>query len=48
LRATSDHTLVDLTESGRPGRVGDRLVFELGYPALSRLAASDNAQIEYC
>ncbi len=48
LRATSDHTLVDLTESGRPGRVGDRLVFELGYPALSRLVASDNAQIDYC
>jgi predicted amino acid racemase len=48
LRATSDHTLVDLTESQVPLRVGDRLVFELGYPAMSRLISSDNALIEYC
>jgi predicted amino acid racemase len=47
LRATSDHTLVDLTESAVSFRVGDRLVFELGYPAMSRLVASENAQIEY-
>jgi predicted amino acid racemase len=47
LRATSDHTLVDLTESQVSFRVGDRLVFELGYPAMSRLVASENAQIEY-
>jgi ornithine racemase len=47
LKATSDHTLVDLTESQDSWGVGDRLVFELGYPALSRLVASDHAQIEY-
>jgi predicted amino acid racemase len=47
LRATSDHTLVDLTESQVSWRVGDRLVFELGYPALSRLVASNYGQIEY-
>ena len=47
-RATSDHTLVDLTESAVSFRVGDRLVFELGYPALSRLMASNHARIEYC
>lgn len=47
LRATSDHTLVDLTDSQVSWGVGDRLVFELGYPALSRLLASDHAQIEY-
>ena len=47
LRATSDHTLVDLTESAPSFKVGDRLVFELGYPAMSRLVASENAQIEY-
>lgn len=47
LRATSDHTLVDFTESEVSYRVGDRLVFELGYPAMSRLVASGNAQIEY-
>jgi predicted amino acid racemase len=47
LRGTSDHTLVDLTESALSFKVGDRLVFELGYPALSRLVASENAQVEY-
>jgi predicted amino acid racemase len=47
LRATSDHTVVDLTESALSFKVGDRLVFELGYPALSRLVASENAQVEY-
>jgi len=47
-RATSDHTLVDLTESAVSFRVGDRLIFELGYPALSRLMASNHARIEYC
>jgi predicted amino acid racemase len=47
LRATSDHTLVDLTESQVSWGVGDRLVFELGYPALSRLAATDQCSIEY-
>ena len=47
LRATSDHTLVDLTQSQVSWGVGDRLVFELGYPALSRLVASNQAHIEY-
>lgn len=47
LRATSDHTLVDLTESQVSWGVGDRLVFELGYPALSRLVATNQAHIEY-
>jgi predicted amino acid racemase len=47
LRATSDHTLVDLTESQVSWGVGDRLVFELGYPALSRLVATDQCSIEY-
>lgn len=47
VRATSDHTLVDLTESQVSWGVGDRLVFELGYPALSRLAATNQAHIEY-
>ena len=47
LRATSDHTLVDLTESRVSWGVGDRLVFELGYPALSRLVATDQCSIEY-
>jgi ornithine racemase len=46
-KATSDHTLVDLTESQVSRRVGDRLVFELGYPALSRLVASDHPHMEY-
>lgn len=48
LKATSDHTLVDLTEAQGPWTVGDRLAFELGYPALSRLMASHHTQIEYC
>jgi predicted amino acid racemase len=48
LKATSDHILVDLTESRVSWAVGDRLVFELGYPALSRLMASNHAHIEYC
>ncbi|MGE5841533.1 MAG: alanine racemase [Deltaproteobacteria bacterium] len=48
LRATSDHTLVDLTESQDSFGVGNRLSFELGYPALSRLLASSHSQIEYC
>jgi predicted amino acid racemase len=47
VRATSDHTLVDLTESQVSWGVGDRLVFELGYPALSRLVATDQCSIEY-
>jgi len=47
LRATSDHTLIDLTESQVCWGVGDRLVFELGYPALSRLVATDQCSIKY-
>lgn len=47
LKATSDHTLVDLTESQVSWGVGDRLIFQLGYPALSRLVASNHAHMEY-
>jgi predicted amino acid racemase len=46
--SSSDHTIVDLTESPQPPRVGDRISFRLGYFALSRLTVSPYVKIEYC
>ena len=38
--SSTDHTIVDLTESSQSLQVGDRLSFNLGYYALSRLMVS--------
>jgi predicted amino acid racemase len=46
--SSTDHTMVDLTESPRPPLVGDRISFHLGYFALSRLMVSPYVKIEYC
>ena len=45
--SSSDHTMVDLTESPRPPLVGDRISFHLGYFALSRLMVSPYVKMEY-
>ena len=47
LRATNDHTVVDLSGMSDRPRVGDRVAFELGYSALCRLAGSPYVRIEY-
>jgi len=47
VKSTSDHIVVDLTESQQPPRVGDRISFQLGYFALSRLMVSPYVKIEY-
>jgi len=45
--ASSDHLIVDFTDSAETYRVGDRIAFQLGYFALSRLTASPYIRIEY-
>jgi predicted amino acid racemase len=45
--ASSDHLIVDFTDSAETYRVGDRIAFQLGYFALSRLTASPYVRIEY-
>ena len=47
VKSTSDHIVVDLTELQQPPRVGDRISFQLGYFALSRLMVSPYVKIEY-
>ncbi|MEA3359917.1 MAG: alanine racemase [Thermodesulfobacteriota bacterium] len=48
VESSRDHVIVDLTESPQPPRVGDRISFQLGYFALSRLTVSPYVKIEYC
>jgi len=48
VESSSDHTIVDLTESPQPPRVGDIISFYLGYFALSRLMFSPYVKIKYC
>jgi len=45
--SSSDHTIVDLTESPQSLHVGDCISFRLGYFALSRLTVSPYVKIEY-
>ena len=45
--ASSDHLIVDFTGSAETYRVGDRIAFQLGYFAVSRLTASPYVRIEY-
>ncbi len=47
VRASSDHTLVDVTEMNPRPRVGDTLAFQLGYSSLTRLMASPYTHIEF-
>ena len=47
LRATNDHTIVDLSAMPEPPRVGESVEFELGYSALCRLVASPYVSVEY-
>ncbi len=47
VNASSDHTMVDLTAMDPRPRVGDCLVFQLGYFSLMRLMASPYVAIEY-
>lgn len=44
LGASSDHTIVDVTEAGKEIKVGDELIFGLTYPGL--LSASDSRYVE--
>jgi predicted amino acid racemase len=46
LGASSDHTIVDITDAGQDITVGDEIVFGLTYPGL--LSASDSRYIEKC
>jgi len=48
VESSSDHTIVDLTDSAQSLRVGDRISFYLGYFALSRLIFSPYVKLEYC
>ena len=48
VESSSDHTIVDLTDSPQSPRVGDIISFYLGYFALSRLMFSPYVKIEYC
>jgi predicted amino acid racemase len=48
VESSSDHTIVDLTDSPQSPRVGDYISFRLGYFALSRLTVSPYVKIEYC
>ncbi len=45
--SSSDHMIVELTESPQSPRVGDYISFRLGYFALSRLTVSPYVKIEY-
>ena len=48
VESSSDHTIVDLTDSPQSPRVGEYISFHLGYFALSRLTVSPYVKIEYC
>jgi predicted amino acid racemase len=47
VRASSDHTLVDVTEMNPRPHVGDTLAFQLGYFSLMRLMASLYVRLEF-
>ena len=47
VRASSDHTLVDVTDMDPKPRVGDTLAFQLGYYSLMRLMASPYVHLEF-
>ena len=47
VRASSDHTLVDVTEMDPKPRIGDTLAFQLGYYSLMRLMASPYVRFEF-
>jgi predicted amino acid racemase len=47
VRASSDHTLVDVTQMDPKPRVGDTLTFQLGYYSLMRLMASPYVRLEF-
>jgi len=47
VRASSDHTLVDVTQMDPKPRVGDTLAFQLGYFSLMRLMASPYVRLEF-
>jgi predicted amino acid racemase len=47
VRASSDHTLVDVTNMDPKPRVGDTLAFQLGYYSLMRLMASPYVRLEF-
>jgi len=47
VRASSDHTLVDVTDMDPKPRVGDTLAFQLGYYSLMRLMASPYVRLEF-
>ena len=47
IEASSDHTIIDLTELPRLPCTGDMISFQLGYPALSRFMASSYSRLEY-
>ena len=47
VQASSDHTLVDLTDMDPKPRVGDTLSFQLGYYSLMRLMASPYVRLEF-
>ena len=46
--SSSDHTIVDLTDSPQSLHVGDCISFRLGYFSLARLTVSPYVKIEYC
>jgi len=47
VRASSDHTIVDLTGAPVPPSVGDRVAFHLGYFAMNRLLGSRYVRVEF-
>jgi len=47
VRASSDHTLVDVTQMDPKPRVGDTFSFQLGYYSLMRLMASPYVRLEF-
>lgn len=48
LGASSDHMMLDVTDSQRDYRVGDWVEFELGYYSLMRAFTSEYVQKSYC
>lgn len=48
LGASSDHMMLDITDSQRDYQVGDRVEFELGYFSLMRAFTSKYIQKSYC
>ena len=47
VQASSDHTLVDVTDMDPKPHVGDTLAFQLGYYSLMRLMASPYVRLEF-